>query len=327
MDYHYDLDHNDPRSINFYNQGLGRGMLVTCKVCQHQDARSRMHNIESITEELWFCSLEHVYVHKVSRDILYNPNYNLWTRIRHYTESTRNAGHQYEMNQTRIFRLAKIYLQESDQDLTEALEPLATDRINQPWSYEEMSLILRAEQGTLTDEEEQELQDTLAASFDISHPDFCKELALANLRHSFEVPVDLCKECLYVKHQDELDQNDGCCTDCVSTPPPIYSPEPEPEITHEPEPELSPILEPDLPPSDPELSTDTPTPTPDATLTIILQLQQQVAHQSQLIERLETKVKTLESFNQQLIQVWKHDSLYAQERATQFSAFLDSQNF
>ncbi|CAG8798137.1 17201_t:CDS:1, partial [Cetraspora pellucida] len=63
-----------------------------------------------------------------------------------------------------------------------------------------------------------------------------------------------------------------------------------------------PILELDLPPSNPELSTVTPTPMPDATLTIILQLQQQVAYQSQLIERLETKVDALESFNQQLIQ-------------------------
>src|ERR1043165_4715475 len=153
-----------------------------------------------------------------------------------------------------------------------------------------MSLILHAEQGTLTDEEEEELQDILAASFDTSHPDFCKELALANLHHSFEVSVDLCKECLYVKHQDELDQNNGCCTDCASTPPPIYSPEPEPEITQEPEselipePEPSPILEPDLPLSNSKLSTATLTPMPDATLTIILQLQQQVAHQSQLIE-------------------------------------------
>ena len=109
---------------------------------------------------------------------------------------------------------------------------------------------------------------------------------------------------MYVKHQNELDQNDGCCTDCALTPLPIYSPEPEPEITHEPEPELipepelSPILEPDLPISNLEPSTVTPTPVPDATLTIIFQLQQQVAHQSQLIERLETKVDALESFNQ-----------------------------
>ena len=76
------------------------------------------------------------------------------------------------MNQTRIFRLAKIYLQETDMSISEALEPQANDRINRPWSYDEMDLILRAERTTLTDEEEQLLQQTLAESFDISHPEF-----------------------------------------------------------------------------------------------------------------------------------------------------------
>ena len=62
-----------------------------------------MHNLESAADDLWFCELEHLYAYKASTDILYNPNYNLWTRIRHYTESSRSAGSQYEMNQTRIF--------------------------------------------------------------------------------------------------------------------------------------------------------------------------------------------------------------------------------
>ena len=51
------------------------------------------------------------------------PNYNLWTRVHHYTESTRNAGYAYNFNQSRIFHLAKIQLGESNQDLAEALEP------------------------------------------------------------------------------------------------------------------------------------------------------------------------------------------------------------
>jgi len=131
-----------------------------------------MYNLESISEELWFCDLEHLYAYKASTDVLYNPNYNLWTRIRHYTESAQSAGSQYNMNQTRIFRLAKIYLQETDMTISEALEPQANDRINQPWSYDEMDLILRAEQTTLTEKEEQLLQQTLAESFDISHPEF-----------------------------------------------------------------------------------------------------------------------------------------------------------
>ena len=93
-----------------------------------------MHNLESLEQALWFCDLEHLYAYKAGQDVLYNSNNNLWTRIRHYTESNKSAGSQYEMNQTRIFWLAKIFLQELDQSLTEALEPLMTDCINQPWS-------------------------------------------------------------------------------------------------------------------------------------------------------------------------------------------------
>ena len=104
-----------------------------------------MYQLESLREELWFCELEHLYAYKASQDVLYNHNYNLWTRIRHYTESTRNAGHQYEMNQTRIYRLAKILLDENDQTIAQALEPLVSDRITQPWNDYEMQLILQAE--------------------------------------------------------------------------------------------------------------------------------------------------------------------------------------
>ena len=103
VDFHHNLDQSDPRSIYFYTQGEGQGTRVTCKICQHSDTRSRMHNIESLTKALWFCNLEHIYAYKASQDVLYNPNYNLWTRIQYYTTSTRSAGSQYEINQTRIF--------------------------------------------------------------------------------------------------------------------------------------------------------------------------------------------------------------------------------
>src|SRR6185436_17507203 len=132
----------DPRSQYYYTQGDGCGTLVECKLCKHAEPRNRMHHLESITEELWFCELEHLYAYKASTDVLYNPNYNLWTRIRHYTESIRSAGSQYEMNRTRIFHLTKVYLQETDLTITEALEPQINDQINRPWSYEEMDLIL-----------------------------------------------------------------------------------------------------------------------------------------------------------------------------------------
>ena len=102
-DFHYELDREDPRSIAFYTHGEGRGLLVECQICQKSEPRSKMYRLDSLRAELWFCDLEHLYAYKASQDVLYNPNYNLWTRIRHYTESIQNAGHQYELNQTRIF--------------------------------------------------------------------------------------------------------------------------------------------------------------------------------------------------------------------------------
>ena len=67
-----------------------------------------------------------------------------------------------------------------------------------------MSLLLRAERNLLYEDEEITLQQTLENSFDISHPDFTKEMAIANLKRSFTIAVDLCDECLMVRHQDEL---------------------------------------------------------------------------------------------------------------------------
>src|SRR6185437_2118933 len=84
------------------------------------------------------------------------------------------------------------------------------------------------EHGILDENKEFQLQQTLEISFDTSHPEFCKETALANLRRNFsDTPIDLCKEFLYVKHQKELDEHDGYCIDCVSPPLPIFEPKPE----------------------------------------------------------------------------------------------------
>ena len=85
---------------------------------------------DSIAQDLWFCNLEHMYAYKAYTDIWYNPNYNLWIRIKHYTESTCYAGSGYELNQTCIFRLAKVLLEESDLTIQEALEPQINDQMN-----------------------------------------------------------------------------------------------------------------------------------------------------------------------------------------------------
>ncbi|CAG8804237.1 18209_t:CDS:2, partial [Racocetra persica] len=57
--YYEALDPEDSRSQEYYNTGLGRETLVQCKLCNTQKPRSRMYNIKSIREELWFCKLEH----------------------------------------------------------------------------------------------------------------------------------------------------------------------------------------------------------------------------------------------------------------------------
>ena len=232
----------------------------------------------------------------------------MWTRIRHYTESNRSAGSQYEMNQTRIYRLAKIFLEESNQYLAEALEPQATDRIHQPWSPEEMSLILRAEYSILEDNEEAQLRQALEISFDTSHPEFCKETALANLRRNFSDPVDLCKECLHVKHQEELDEHDGYCADCEPPPPSIFEPEPE---------------------TVPEEPIEEPTENRPNIVTIdaLEELQQRITLQNQTIEQLQQQVQKLETFNQRLLQFIQQDTQYQQQRTNTLATLFTNQNF
>ena len=153
-----------------------------------------MHKLDTIWEESWFCSLEHLYAYKAAQDIEWNSNYNLWTQVRHYTESTSNAGHTYDLNQDRIFRLAKIQLGESNQDVIDALEPLITDRYNQGYSDEEINLLVRAPHVELSETEEQELQWILNESFDTSHPDFDQCQAIKNLQRQCCGYVALCRE-------------------------------------------------------------------------------------------------------------------------------------
>ena len=179
-----------------------------------------------------------------------------------------------------------------------------TDRINQPWSQKEISLVLHAEHGILEESEEFQLQQTLEISFDTSYPEFCKETALANLRRNFlDTPINLCKECLHVKHQEELDEHDGYCTDCVPPPPPIFEPEPE---TIPPEP----------------IQNDQTI----VTIEAFEMLQQQVVQQNKTIEQLQ-QVQKLENFNQQLLRLIYQDTQYLQQRTEAITTLLTDANF
>src|SRR4029078_7778151 len=175
----------------------------------------------------------------------------------------RNAGHQYELNQTRIYRLARILLEENDQTINQALEPLISDRITQPWNPYEMQLILQAESDMLSENDIDLLQAILDESFDTSHPNYDQKYALAILRRSFTVPVDLCQECLHVKYQEELNANQGYCDDCKLPDPEIYS-SPTKETSKETDNGLQ-----------------------------FCQLQQQIQQQDQLIKQLQARIETL----------------------------------
>ncbi|CAG8801754.1 20851_t:CDS:1, partial [Dentiscutata erythropus] len=59
----------------------------------------------------------------------------------------------------------------------------------------------------------------------------------------FSTSVDLCKECLHTKHQEELDQYNRCCQDCAFPSTPIHKPIDTSSSTSEPESETLPPLE------------------------------------------------------------------------------------
>ncbi|KAF0557787.1 hypothetical protein F8M41_012246 [Gigaspora margarita] len=227
---------NQKRLDPWAKQCEGRGTLTECKLCKKQGIRSKMIKLNSSREDVRFCDLEHLYAYKAAQDVEYNPNYNLWTRVRHYTESSRNAGHSYDLNQSRIFRLAQIQIGESNEDLVHALEPQYDDYSNQGYTYDEVNVIIRATHIELTETEEQTLQRILAESFDMSHPDFDKRRAMENLRRNFAGTAGLCESCTMVKTNDELQQYRNLCKECYEEAHPL--PDPETEILSPPTPSV-----------------------------------------------------------------------------------------
>ena len=262
-----------------------------------------MHKIDSINDDTWFCDLEHLYAYKAAQDVVYNPNYNLWIRVRHYTESTRNAGHAYNLNQSRIFRLAKIWLGESNQNITAALEPQANDQLNQEYSNEDISLIIRAPNIPLSDTEQEDLQRILQESFDTSHPDFDHHRALENLKKGCANKVALCKSCFLPRQKTELEQYDSYCPDCYE------------ELYPQAGPSNSQNTSPLTPKSDSELK-ESSTQTNTDQSEIIKLLQQQVEQQAQTIALLRTQVHHTEqqayAINELKQRVEKFEQFYQQ---------------
>ena len=176
-------------------------------------------------------------------------------------------------------------MDKNDQTIAQALEPLISDRITQPWSYYEMQLILQAESDILSESDIDPLQAILDESFDTSHPDYDQKYVFAILRRNFIVPVDFCQECLHVKHQEELNANQGYCDDCKLPDPEIYFP-PTEETSKEAD-------------NDSQFG----------------QLQQQIQQQDQLIKQLQARIETLETTNAALLRFFQKEAQNAHQRA------------
>src|SRR6185437_5028540 len=106
---------------------------------------------------------------------------------------------------------------------------------------------------------------------------------------------DLCQECLYVKHQEELNANQGYRDNCKLSDPEIYS----------------------TPTEKTSKETDNGSQ--------FGQLQQQIQQQDQLIKQLQAKIETLETANAALLCFFQEEAQNAHQRANALNMFY--QNF
>ena len=114
------------------------------------------------------------------------------------------------------------------------------DRSNQNYSDEDISLIIRAPNITLSETEQEILDRILQESFDQTHPEFDHYKALENLQKNFNNKVALCKSCFMPKQKEELEQYEEYCQEYYDE----LNPTPEPEV--ESQPKILPI-QPELP--------------------------------------------------------------------------------
>src|SRR6185312_15138269 len=129
-------------------------------------------------------------------------------------------------------------------------------------------------------------------------------LTLAILNFVKKLLLLILEETFHVKHQEELDEHDGYCADCVPPPLPIFEPEPE-TISLEPIQNDQTIV----------------------TIEVFETLQQRVVQQSKTIKQLQQQVQKLENFNQQLLRLIHQDTQYLQQRTKALTTFLTDANF
>ncbi|CAG8776939.1 401_t:CDS:1, partial [Cetraspora pellucida] len=94
------LPDDDERKIRYKQSSEYQRHLVKCVVCEIE--HSRFNYIEGAED---FCCWDHQIVYLVCRDIT-NPNKDLWTRIRHYTETGKLSS--YKLNKSAILRTVLV---------------------------------------------------------------------------------------------------------------------------------------------------------------------------------------------------------------------------
>ncbi|CAG8850098.1 12853_t:CDS:1, partial [Racocetra persica] len=80
-------------------------------------------------------------------------------------------------------------------------------RFNRKFTNEKLTLLFHVGEIQLTTNEEQQLNQILAKSFDLLNADFDHQQAIANLHANFESKVALCLDCLFAKYISELEPN------------------------------------------------------------------------------------------------------------------------
>ena len=243
-----------------------------------------------------------MYAYKVSSDLQYNPNYEIWNRIKHYTESNQSAGSQYDLNQDRIYRLAQVLLEENPQTIEEAMKEQDYDRYSREWTPDEITILLRTKQVDLTNEEETTLQQILQESFNTSHPDFDMWKAIENLRKNFEGKVALCCECLFAKQCTELEVHQGYCDECYQELN-QFTLENEIKVEEESQNDIVEQM---------EISEDTIS-------------EKGKDEKDQIIERLEARIQHLEDNFEKMTEFFQQQIKHHQERAEYYSRLAFSQ--
>ncbi|CAG8652156.1 5991_t:CDS:1, partial [Cetraspora pellucida] len=118
------LPNNDNRKIQFVQSPENQRDIVSCVICKKN--HHRFSYLDGIGD---FCSWHHQAAYKVLRDIE-DPNKALWTRIKHWTTSSKTRLSSYSLNQTAILRIVLIYQKKLKMTYEKALETQIGDFFN-----------------------------------------------------------------------------------------------------------------------------------------------------------------------------------------------------